>query len=244
MTTMRNGELRTGIYIGCIAAAGAALIGWSLAQTAREGFGPRLTAWLAIATLTVLLGSLSVKLPVRDCRVSFSDALLFMSIVVFGPALATLTGALDGLAASTRRKGTWFKKIFNTGAMALSTHLSARLFQWAAPHDGPWNAAEHSPLEFLLPLLLVAAAQYAMNTAMVAGVLALKDGVSFLSVVQDTTPWAGTAHLLGAASVALAMLAAHEIGVITFVALLPFPAIVYVTYRSRLGRPVRDGKGD
>jgi hypothetical protein len=244
MTTMRDDGMRAGVYIGCVAAAGAALAGWSLLRVVQQGAGPRLLAWAAIGVLTVLAGSLSVRVPVRDCRVSFSDAFIFMSIVVFGPALATLTGLVDGLAASTRRRGTWVKRLFNAGSMAISTHLAARLFDWAVPDGGLWGSRAFSPIEYLVPLTLVAGTLYAVNTALVAGVLALKDGVPFLATFQDTTPWTGTAYLLGAASVGLAVLAARDLGLVTFVALLPFPAIVYVTFRSWLGKPLHARKGD
>ena len=240
---MRDGDLRAGVFIGCVAAAGAALAGWSVLQVAQEGAGPRLLAWAAVAALTVLVGSLSVRIPVRDCRVSFSDAFLFMSIVVFGPALATLTGMIDGLAASSRRRGTWFKRLFNAGSMAISTHVAARLFEWAVPDGGLWHGSSFAPIDYLVPLLLVAGAQYLVNTGLVAGVLALKDGVSFQEVFQASAPWAGTAYVLGVVSVGLAVLAARQVGLVTFVALLPFPAIVYFTYKSRLGKPLSERKG-
>jgi hypothetical protein len=244
MTRLHDGGMRAGVYIGCVATAGAGLVAWSLARIVESGLTPRLYAWSAVAVLTLLVGRLSIRTPVRGCRVSFSDAFLFLSIVVFGPAFATLTGAMDGLAASARRRGAWFKTLFNTGSMALSTHLSARLFEWAVPGGGLWGDPASAAADYLVPLVLVAAGQYALNTALVAGVLALREGCSFASIWHDTTLWSGTAYLLGAVSVGAAILVARELGMISFVALIPFPAIVYITYRSWLGRPVSDGKGE
>ncbi|MGH9750622.1 MAG: hypothetical protein ACRD6R_11945 [Candidatus Polarisedimenticolia bacterium] len=244
MTTMRGSELKAGVFIGGVAVVGAALIGKSFFEAAGEWGTARGLAWAAIALLTVFLGNLAVRIPVRECKVSFSDAFLFLSVVLFGPALATLTGALDGMAASTRRRGTWFKRVFNTASIAITTNLSARLFEATAPHDGLWGDGGFSPLDYLGPLLLVTVAQYAINTALVAGVLTLKEGASFVTVWRHTTPWAGTAFLAGAASVALALLLAHDLGLLTFVALAPIPAIVYISYRSWLGHPVGARKED
>jgi hypothetical protein len=239
MTGLRTGDMRAGVYIGGVATAGAGLVAWSLGRVFEEGITPRFLAWSALAVLTLLVGRLSVRVPVRDCRVSFSDAFLFVAIVVFGPAFATLTGTLDGLAASARCRRAWFKTLFNAGSMAISTHLAARLFEGAVPEGGLWGAPEVAAPDYMAPLVLAAAAQYAVNTALVAGVLALKEGVPFLALWQETIPWIGTAYLLGAVSVGLAVLVAREVGLITFVALIPFPVIIYITYRSWLGRPVR-----
>ena len=75
-------------------------------------------AWLGIAALTLLIGRLSVKLPFPNCRVSFSDALIFLSVLVYGGDFGTLTAALDGFASSTRQNGTAHKKAFNTAGAA------------------------------------------------------------------------------------------------------------------------------
>lgn len=231
-------DLPAGIYIGGVAAIGAVLVGTSLLEMARAEYGARILLWAAISILTIVAGRLAVQLPVRDCRVSFSDTLLFLSILLFGPAPATLTGAIDGYAASSREKGAWYKRLFNTAAMAISVNLAARLFDLAGAGLGLRAGAAVSPASLLLAMLLMTGAQYFVNTALVSGVVALKDGASFLAIWQDSTPWAGTAYALAAAAVAVVFLTAREIGAISFIAVPPLPAVLNFTYRTWLNRPV------
>jgi len=51
--------------------------------------------------MTILLGRLTVKLPlVTSCRLSFSDAFIVLSLLLFGIGPATLIGGLEGLFAT------------------------------------------------------------------------------------------------------------------------------------------------
>src|SRR6059036_4380857 len=128
MDPSRDDDMKGNVFIGAVAAFGAVVLGQSLYHVAAGGFETKHLAWLGIAVLTLLVGRLSVKLPLPHCRVSFADAFVFLSVMVFGGDLATMTAALDGFASSSREKGTWHKKVFNTAAMALSVNLAARVF--------------------------------------------------------------------------------------------------------------------
>lgn len=237
MTTNRT-DLRAGIYIGIVAALGAVIVGASLREMAQAEYGARILLWAALSLMTILAGNLAVHLPVRDCKVSFSDALVFLSILLFGPAPATVTGAIDGYAASSRRQGSWHKRMFNAATMAISVNLAARLFDAICPGAGFKGGGQVSLVNLLLAVVLMAGGQYLANTALVSGVVALTEGTSFLAIWSDSTPWAGTAYALAAAAVTVVFLTAREIGAISFIAVPPVPAILSFTYRTWLNRPV------
>jgi hypothetical protein len=175
----------------------------------------------------------------RPCRVSLSDALVFLSVLLFGPALATVTGALDGYAASSRQRGTWQKRLFNTTAMAVSVHLAARLFMLAAHRGGVWGESGLTASRLVVPLLVLAAAQYVLNTALVGGIVTLKEGVPFMAVWRGSVCWSGTGYLAGSIAAALAFFAVRQAGVFSFVVILPFPAIFFLAYQAALGWPGR-----
>src|SRR5207245_4999484 len=139
-TDPRSDDMKGNLYIGVVAAAGGAVLVSSVSNVLALGFQSNELAWLGIAILTMLVGRLSVKLPLPSCRVSFSDAFIFLSVMVFGGDLATLTAALDGFASSGRDKGTWHKKAFNPAGLALAVNLSARVFARLLPHGGLWGA--------------------------------------------------------------------------------------------------------
>lgn len=234
--------MKGNVFIGVVAAAGAAVLGQSLYRLISGGFDAQDLAWAGIALLTLLMGRLSVKLPLTHCRVSFSDAFIFLSVMVFGRDMATLTAALDGFASSSRAKGDVHKKVFNTSGMALSTNLAARLFEALAPKGG-LSAARVSVADLLLPVAALALAQYVLNTALVSGVVALKEHQSIVSIWQESSPWAGTAYLAGSVAAAIVFLVVRELGIVSTFTILPFPGILYLTYRACLDRLVRTKGG-
>jgi hypothetical protein len=222
-------------FIGLVAAAGATALGLSLAHLARVDHGAWTLAWITIACVTVAAGRYSIRLPLPNCRVSFADALIFLSILSFGTEFATVTGAIDGFFASTRRDGGWTKRIFNTAAVALAVNLSSRLFYWMVPAGlrAPWR---FFPSDVLLPVLILVVAQYLVNAFLVATVIALKEDVPFGVVWQGAFPWAGGACLMGSAAATFVFLLMRESGPGLLLAVLPFPVIVFVAYRASLNR--------
>ena len=229
--------MKGNVFIGVVAAAGAAVLGQSLYHLVTGGFETKDLAWVGIALLTLLVGRLSVKLPLPHCRVSFSDAFIFLSVMVFGGDLATLTAALDGFASSSRAKGALHKRVFNTAGMALSINLAARLFDVLAPQGGLW-AARMTLANLLVPVAALALAQYVLNTALVSGVVALKEHQSIVAVTE-----LGTAYLAGSISAAVVFLVVRELGTVSAFAILPFPGILYLSYRACLDRLVRTKGG-
>jgi hypothetical protein len=235
-------DMKGNVFIGAVAAVGAAVLCQSLYNVFSGGVEPKDLAWIAIALLTLLIGRLSVKLPLPHCRVSFSDAFIFLSAMVFGTELATMTAALDGFASSARVSGTWHKKVFNTAGMALSVNLAARVFTRLAPRDG-LLAGRLSVTDLLLPVAALAFTHYVLNTALVSSVVALKEHQSLVAIWSDSSPWAGTASLAGSVAAAMVFLVVRELGVVSTFAILPFPGILYLTYRACLDRVVRTKGG-
>ncbi|PYT11816.1 MAG: hypothetical protein DMF51_14555 [Acidobacteria bacterium] len=231
-------DLKADLFIGVVVVSGVAVVASSLRHIFTDGLEARHLAWLGIAALTLLIGRLSVKLPFPNCRVSFSDALIFLSVLVYGGDFGTLTAALDGFASSTRQNGTAHKKAFNTAGMALSVHLSAWVFARLLP-DGASSGHGLSPADLLLPVTALALSQYVLNTALVATAVALKDHASFLATWLEASPWAAAAYVAGSLAAAAVFLAVRDLGVLLAFAVLPFPFLLHLTYRACLGRLLR-----
>jgi hypothetical protein len=223
-------------FVAAVALAGAAALGLSLRGLAQADHGWWTLAWITIACATLVAGSFSIRLPLPNCRVSFADALIFLSVLSFGTDFATVTGALDGFSASTRRGGAWTKRVFNTAAIALTVNLASRLFYGLVPGGlrGPWR---FFPRDFLLPIVVLVLAQYLLNALLIASVVALKEGVPFAVVWERSFPWAGFAALVGSAAAAFVFLLMRESGPGLILAVIPFPVIVYAAYRASLRRP-------
>jgi hypothetical protein len=230
--------MRGNVFIGAVAAAGAAVVCQSLYHVATGGLAAKDLAWFGIALLTLLVGRLSVRLPLPHCRVSFSDAFIFLSVMVFGRDLATLTAGLDGFASSSGARGEVHKRLFNTTGMALSVNLAARVFDSLTPEGGQW-AARLKITDLLLPVAALAFMQYVLNTALVSCVVALKEHQSLVAIWHASSPWSGAAYLAGSLAAAIVFLVVRELGVVSTFAILPFPGILYLTYRACLERVVK-----
>src|SRR5438093_12310725 len=84
---------RTGyLYVACVITAGLAVTAYS---TVLLIVRPVSNQWMILAALTLLTGSFSVKVPSIAARISVSDAFVFASVLLFGPASATVLVALD-----------------------------------------------------------------------------------------------------------------------------------------------------
>ena len=59
---------------------------------------------VALAGLTIVSGRFAIKMPGRSATVSVSEIFVFLSVLLFGPAPATLTVALDGLIVSLMQR--------------------------------------------------------------------------------------------------------------------------------------------
>ncbi len=229
MSLRRNDAPALG-YIGGVIFLGAGLIGMSLHRVTVAPQDARIAVWAAFAILTLLTGGLSLRLPLRSCVVSFSDALIFLSVLMFGPELAALTAALDGYASSTRNGGTLQKRLFNTAGMALSVGLSARLFEWVQ------QAAVSRPSteRLLLATIALAASQFVINTALVVTIVALKERISLITVLRDSFVWSGVSMLAGSLAATMVYLAIENLGAANCLAILPVPVILHLAYRALL----------
>lgn len=228
--TMRSSRFATP-YIGAIVLAGAWVLGISLRNVSRTEFGTAVMAWAALSILTLLAGRFTIRLPFLGCRVSLSDAFVFLSVFLFGVDLATLTAAMDGYAASARQKGTWVKRLFNMAGMAISIHVAGRLFV-AAQESHSWGVQAG----LIVPVLFLGATQFVMNTAIVSAVVRLKEGVALTTVWCNALRWTGTAYLAGALAAAAVFVIIQHAGVISTVAILPFPAMLYFAYQTAFQR--------
>ena len=214
-------------YIGGVVLLGAGLIGLCLYRVTFAHQDARILVWAAFAVLTLLCGGLSLRLPIASCVVSFSDGLIFLSVLLFGPELSALTAALDGYASSTRNGGTLRKRLFNTAGMALTVGLSARLFE--AVRQGSAGAVTMDRL--LLATISLAASQFVLNTTLVVIVVALSDGMSPLAVLRKSFVWSALSMLAGSLAAALVYMAIQSLGAATCLAILPVPVALHLMYR-------------
>ncbi len=146
-------------------------------------FAAPLNAWvLVLAILTVVSGRFVIKVPGYAASVTVSEIFLFASIVLFGPAPATITVALDGLwTSATQETRRLYRAAFNIAEPAVSTCVAGWVFFAVAgvePLAG--HGAGTAPLT--LAAVAMSSTYFFLNSALQAIAVALESGVSPLQV--------------------------------------------------------------
>src|SRR6476619_208704 len=84
-------------YLRVIPTIGGCVLVWAVLDLV---FHPPSPVWCALATLTVLTGSFTVKVPGMVARISVSEPFVFASRLWFGPSVGAVTASLDALVMS------------------------------------------------------------------------------------------------------------------------------------------------
>ena len=194
--------------------------------------------WGVLCALT--LGGAFATLKMRAAPVSFSisDTFTFTTLLLVGPAPATITASLEALVISCflspgQRRVT--RVLFNVAAVGLAMSVAGAV--WVAVDGGSWRSGDDS--NFGLLLLATAGAigtYFLVNTWIVALAVAIEQGASVYVIWKTHFLRLGLAYGAGAyTSLLLAMFIPSE-GARGFLLLAPMPLILYASLRTWLGR--------
>src|SRR5918995_2150380 len=194
--------------------------------------------WFVLAALTLLSGSITIKLPGIDASISVSETFVFTSVLLFGTAAGTITVTLDGLIISLWlwRKGIGFHKLlFNTTAPALSIWLAAELFFFVT--GVPPLTQEATSLPALLPgLLLFAVVYFLLNSWLMATAVSFEEPLSPLEIWRHNFLWLCLSFFSGASVSILLVSVSREINLTALAVIVPLLVISYLTYHTSMAR--------
>jgi putative nucleotidyltransferase with HDIG domain len=196
--------------------------------------------WLVLALLTVLSGSATLRIPGTTASFSISDCFTIASALLFGPATATITVAIDGLVISgwlSRRKLILRRILYNATAPPLAMWLAANTFYYLVEGD-PAGRAAQSVWALVLPLALFAAMFFVLNTGLVAGAIAIEQRKSLVPLWKDHFSGLWLTYFGGAAAAALllVLVQGENPDILKLILLAPIPLIIYATFRNAVGR--------
>ena len=223
-------------YIALVTVGGIWVLGSSLRSLMRDDLGGSIVLWAVMALLTLATGSLNVMIRTIRCRVAFSDIFVLLSLLICGIAPATLIAALEGFAASSRERGQWPKKLFNTMGMAISIHCAALLFVRITPAGGAWGSSWRSVGALVPAMILIAAVHYLVNAFLVSIAVALERGVSPVTVIGGSILWSGTEILLGSLLATAVFALVRHAGFYVVLPALLIPFGLYFIYRVTIDR--------
>lgn len=222
-------------YVIGVCVAGVVVAVHSLSQLLMQHVGLQ---WLILASLTLVTGTFTVRIPGVPARLSVSDTFVFASVLLFGPAAGTVTALLDALIISLwlgHHDREPYRVIFNVAAASLSTMISGYVF-FAVSGIVPYSI-QHTPLsQILLPLFLFTLSYFLLNSWLVAFALALEQGKPPLVIWRDNFLWLSLNYFGGGSVAGLLVTYTKEIDFTTLGIIVPLLLISYVTFKTSHGR--------
>jgi putative nucleotidyltransferase with HDIG domain len=225
-------DLAPRLYVAAVSILGTACVAYCATVLIRHGVPGQ---WLIFAGLTFASGRFTLIVPGVDARFSVSEMTGFACVLLFGPEAGAITLAIDSVIVAFGRRMSPDKIVFNFGNLALSVWISGTLF-FAASGTGPLFGLTAWPSGLVLPLGLMAAAYFGVNSGLIAFAIALSTGQRPFTVWRTHFMWLGPGYAAGAC-IALLLVVAHKQVEFSALALLPPVMVVsFLMLRSSFGR--------
>jgi len=222
-------------YLKVIPIVGIGVLGWALLDLYLQPPSP---AWLALAALTVLTGSFTVKIPGLVARLSVSEPFVFAATLWFGPSVGAVTASLDALIMSLwllPNLKTLHRVVFNVSVLVISIWLASQGFFLLAGIN-PRAPVYNSLADFVLPLYLFTACSFLLNSGLIAVAISFERKQSAFRIWREQFLWLSLNYFGGASVAAVLVVYAKEMDWAVVGIIVPLLAISYLTFRTTLGR--------
>ena len=198
------------LYVGIVITAGVIAVLHSLYTL---HLAPVSYHWSLLAGLTLLSGSFTIRIPTIPARLSVSETFVFAAVLLFGPAAATMIVVLDSLIISLwlgKRSRRLSRVLFNMAAPSVAIWISSHVFYFMAAVE-PLYRVPRPILPLLVPLLVLAALYFLLNSLLIAWAVAFEKRISALTVWRQNFMWLSLNYFSGA-SVAASIAAVSPAG--------------------------------
>jgi putative nucleotidyltransferase with HDIG domain len=221
------------IYIATVFVAGLAVAGVSLYQLDKHPIG---YAWLTLAVLTVASGAFAIKLPAIPATISVSETFVFMLVLLYGAAPATITVALDGLIVTLFRRKRELKRIaFNLAEPAVSVWVASQVFAGLVG-VGPLDLQSIRPGALILPMFLLSTVYFLLNSGLTAIAVTSETGTPPYVVWRTHFMWLSLNYFGGASIALLLVLQSGDLSLRDLGVVLPLLVITYLTFKTSMAR--------
>jgi diguanylate cyclase (GGDEF)-like protein/putative nucleotidyltransferase with HDIG domain len=169
---------------------------------------------------------------------SISEAFVFTAVLLYGPAVGTLTVALDGLVISlwvARRRPELHRALFNIAAPALSAWCSSQLF-FSVSGIAPLSQQPASLNQILPALVLFALAYFGLNSSLIASVIAFQRRLNPFDVWRGGFLWLSLNYFCGASLAVLLVGYNRSIDVRFVAVVVPLLLVLYFTFKTSVQR--------
>lgn len=199
--------------------------------------------FLILAVITVIFGSrITVQIPRIKSYISVSDTFIFLIMMMFGGEAAVLVASIEAFSSSAfleaPKSVSLSNKIrvvlYNSATLAISTLASCSIIRFFFGRESEvFSINEHNSV-FITALCVLALAQYAFNSGLVAVFAALKNSCPILQMWRTNFLWTSITYFAGAFGASFIAQIVTLFGFYAFIGTIPIIAIVYLTYRTYL----------
>jgi putative nucleotidyltransferase with HDIG domain len=221
-------------FVGGVGLLGTMAIAHAAAQLPTT---PHPIAWVSFGLLALVIGSFALKVPGVAVRISLSDTFFLTSVLLFGPAPATVCIAVDSLVMTLkyRRSQSLLRVVFNLTGPALSLWAGAHVFQLLSGL-GPLYGTSTAADRLVLPLACCAAVYFVLNSGLTAVAIALEKRVAVIDVWRLHFPVISLNYFTAASVAFFLFVIVKHVSLSALGAVLPVFAVLYLAMRSWMGR--------
>ena len=219
---MKNMTISAKLFIGAIAAVGAAALVGGLVQW--ECKDP--VRFLSFLIIAVIASRLKVKLPGSDSNVSMNLPFILIAVAEMSFPETVLIAACSALIQGLPNKGWRMKPVqvlFNVSALVVAVAAADLMFRYSAAI--PSLAAKS------LLIALAGTAFLVADTVPVAAVIALTENINLVTVWREMLTLTFSYFVLSAGVAAIAATATHYVGWQTPLLVLPVMTGAYISYK-------------
>jgi putative nucleotidyltransferase with HDIG domain len=221
------------LYIAAIVIAGAIALGWSALQLPSM---PHAREWGILAAAALIVSRFPLRVPGRNAYFSISDTFFMASALLFGPAPATLTIALDSvLLMQAFQKFSMRQLLLNSSAPALAFWAGAQVFfkvSGSAPLFG-----STAPIDTVIfPIAAFALVYFALNSGFISVAIALEKDLSPFTVWRSHFAVVSLNYFASGSVAYLMILLTQHLSVFALAAIVPLIAIIHLAMKSWSGR--------
>jgi signal transduction histidine kinase/ActR/RegA family two-component response regulator len=219
------------VFMGTVIIAGAGVCCYSAYRVPAVQID-LLFLLLAVATVTIT-SRLTVRLPGVNGRVTVSETLIFLAMLLYGGDAAVLLAAAAGLCSTLLISRKPLTLLYNSAMLAFSTALTV----WALRFFfGPIYNLPHEAFSgrFIVAISVMALVQFLGNSVLAATAHAWKYDQSVRQIFSTYCLWTSITYFGGASAAGIISKLIGAAGFYAIIAAAPIIAIVYLTYRVYL----------
>jgi putative nucleotidyltransferase with HDIG domain len=220
-------------FISVVIAIGVGVIAHSL-YVLRETPNP--FGWIALGVVAIIAASFALKVPGVPIYLSISDAFFITSALLYGPAPATVTIAIDSFVISLRRRNNLRQLLFNSTSSAIALWCGVQAYYLLSHQNSPGFDALSPHTTMIVPLACLAAVYFLLNSGLTAVAVSLSQGVSTFQLWRQHLAILSLNYFAAASAAFFLIVLVHYVGVPAIAAVIPLLLVCHLAMRSWLGR--------